>query len=35
MDARTLAGFLRRYGQEHIFWPTEPREPVGTGTTSP
>ena len=24
MDAHTLAGFIRRYGQEHIFWATEP-----------
>jgi hypothetical protein len=24
MDARTLAGFIQRYGQEHIFWATEP-----------
>jgi PTS system mannose-specific IIA component len=23
-DARTLARFIRRYGQEHIFWVTEP-----------
>ena len=26
MDARTLAAFLRAYGQDHIFWPTEARE---------
>ena len=26
MDAPTLAAFLRAYGQDHIFWPTEPRE---------
>ncbi len=24
MDARTLARFIQRYGQEHIFWATEP-----------
>jgi PTS system mannose-specific IIA component len=24
MDARTLAGFIQRYGQEHIFWATDP-----------
>jgi mannose PTS system EIIA component len=24
MDARSLASFIRRYGQEHIFWATEP-----------
>jgi mannose PTS system EIIA component len=24
MDARTLARFIKRYGQEHIFWATEP-----------
>ena len=24
MDARALARFIRRYGQEHIFWATEP-----------
>lgn len=24
MDARALAQFLKRYGQEHIFWATEP-----------
>ena len=24
MDAHTLAGFIQRYGQEHIFWATEP-----------
>jgi PTS system mannose-specific IIA component len=24
MDARSLAGFIQRYGQEHIFWATEP-----------
>jgi PTS system mannose-specific IIA component len=35
MDARTLAGFLRRYGQEHIFWPTEARQPAAAGPTSP
>ena len=23
MDAHTLAGFIQRYGQEHIFWATE------------
>jgi mannose PTS system EIIA component len=23
-DARSLAGFIQRYGQEHIFWATEP-----------
>jgi len=28
MDARTLARFIQRYGQEHIFWATEP--PVRT-----
>jgi PTS system mannose-specific IIA component len=29
MDARTLARFIQRYGQEHIFWATAPRsEPV-------
>jgi PTS system mannose-specific IIA component len=25
MDARTLARFIQRYGQEHIFWVTAPR----------
>jgi PTS system mannose-specific IIA component len=25
MDARALARFAQRYGQEHIFWATEPR----------
>jgi PTS system mannose-specific IIA component len=25
MDARTLARFIQRYGQEHIFWATAPR----------
>jgi PTS system mannose-specific IIA component len=24
MDAHALAGFIQRYGQEHIFWATEP-----------
>jgi mannose PTS system EIIA component len=24
MDAATLARFIQRYGQEHIFWATEP-----------
>ena len=24
MDAQTLARFIQRYGQEHIFWATEP-----------
>ena len=24
MDAHTLAGFIQRYGQAHIFWATEP-----------
>jgi PTS system mannose-specific IIA component len=24
MDAHTLARFIQRYGQEHIFWATEP-----------
>jgi len=24
MDARTLARFIQRYGQEHIFWATAP-----------
>jgi PTS system mannose-specific IIA component len=24
MDARSLARFIQRYGQEHIFWATEP-----------
>jgi PTS system mannose-specific IIA component len=24
MDASTLARFIQRYGQEHIFWATEP-----------
>ena len=24
MDAHSLAGFIQRYGQEHIFWATEP-----------
>ncbi len=24
MDARSLARFIRQYGQEHIFWATEP-----------
>jgi PTS system mannose-specific IIA component len=28
MDARTLASFLRRYGQEHIVWATEGAAPV-------
>ena len=28
MDARALARFIRRYGQEHIFWATEPPAPV-------
>src|SRR2546426_7450105 len=27
MDARSLAGFIRRYGQEHIFWATAPPPP--------
>jgi PTS system mannose-specific IIA component len=30
MDARTLAAFLRAYGQDHIFWPTEARERTGS-----
>jgi PTS system mannose-specific IIA component len=30
MDARTLAAFLRAYGQNHIFWPTEGRERPAT-----
>lgn len=30
MDARTLAAFLRAYGQDHIFWPTEGRERPGS-----
>jgi PTS system mannose-specific IIA component len=25
MDAHTLARFIQRYGQEHIFWATAPR----------
>jgi hypothetical protein len=25
MDARSLARFIQRYGQEHIFWATAPR----------
>jgi mannose PTS system EIIA component len=25
MDTRTLARFIQRYGQEHIFWATAPR----------
>jgi len=29
MDARSLARFIQRYGQEHIFWATAPR----TGAT--
>lgn len=33
MDARTLAAFLRRYGQEHIFWPTEMRERPGSAVS--
>ena len=27
MDAHTLARFIQRYGQEHIFWATEPPAP--------
>ncbi|MFN8544173.1 MAG: PTS sugar transporter subunit IIA [Candidatus Binatia bacterium] len=27
MDARTLAGFIRRYGQDHILWATEQAAP--------
>src|SRR5579884_2123252 len=27
MDARALAAFLKRYGQEHICWATEPSRP--------
>jgi len=27
MDARTLARFIQRYGQEHIFWATAPQAP--------
>src|SRR5690348_16566547 len=29
MDARTLARFIQRYGQEHIFWATAPRGATG------
>jgi len=28
MDAPRLARFIRRYGQEHIFWATEPVERI-------
>ena len=28
MDAHTLARFIQRYGQEHIFWATAPRSPA-------
>ena len=27
MDAHSLAGFIQRYGQEHIFWATAPAAP--------
>ena len=27
MDAHSLARFIQRYGQEHIFWATAPAEP--------
>jgi PTS system mannose-specific IIA component len=30
MDARGLAAFLRAYGRDHIFWPTEGRERPGS-----
>lgn len=30
MDVRSLAAFLRAYGQDHIFWPTEVRERRGS-----
>ena len=30
MDVRSLAAFLRAYGQDHIFWPTELRERPGS-----
>ena len=30
MDARSLAAFLRAYGRDHIFWPTEGRERPGS-----
>jgi PTS system mannose-specific IIA component len=30
MDAPRLAAFLRAYGKEHIFWPTQPRELPGS-----
>jgi PTS system mannose-specific IIA component len=30
MDVRALAAFLRAYGQDHIFWPTEVRERPGS-----
>jgi PTS system mannose-specific IIA component len=30
MDVRSLAAFLRAYGQDHIFWPTEVRERPGS-----
>lgn len=29
-DLRSLAAFLRAYGQNHIFWPTEIRERPGS-----
>ena len=29
MDARTLARFIQRYGQEHIFWATASRSAPG------
>lgn len=30
MDVRSLAAFLRAYGRDHIFWPTEVRERPGS-----
>src|SRR5262245_50034027 len=32
MDARTLARFIQRYGQEHIFWATASRTAPGRHT---
>ena len=29
MDARSLACFIQRYGQDHIFWATAPRGDAG------
>jgi PTS system mannose-specific IIA component len=30
MDARSLAAFLRTYGRDHIFWPTEAQDRPGS-----